>query len=265
MERKDLFQEVYLAYFDLLGFKEFILNNDDETLVRAMGNIFRDIEHGIAKESPKEERDGVLFADMSDSKLNFLNISDSMVYWTKEQNNDQLIELVSVVNDFNWRMIVYNFPIRGVLMKGKIRLESFKSTSKHDAQFQVSCMYGQGVVNAYSKADAMDWAGTVIDNSIVEILKSFDAGSRLLDETCIPYQVPYKLGMYPGIGREYSFKLIQGGMINSRHFENRSDLIRGSFSRFNKSIEVESVKRKLQNTIDFLAVFHDPSIPMSNT
>lgn len=70
-------KEVYLAYFDFMGFKEFIQNNDDVVLMRRMGHIFRDIEMCLGKGEYKEARNGMILADISNSKLNCLNISDT--------------------------------------------------------------------------------------------------------------------------------------------------------------------------------------------
>jgi hypothetical protein len=53
---------VYIAYFDLLGFKEFIEKNNDETLITRMGHIFRDIETSLAQGKYQTPRDGVILA-----------------------------------------------------------------------------------------------------------------------------------------------------------------------------------------------------------
>ena len=37
----------FIAYFDFLGFKDFILNNDIEYQNQIMNNIFRDIESSL--------------------------------------------------------------------------------------------------------------------------------------------------------------------------------------------------------------------------
>ena len=58
-------KEVYLAYFDFMGFKEFIQNNDDDVLMRRMGHIFRDIEICLGQGKYQEPRNGVIVADVS--------------------------------------------------------------------------------------------------------------------------------------------------------------------------------------------------------
>jgi len=73
-------KEVYLAYFDYLGFKEFIENNDDEVLMRRMGHIFRDIEGALGLGKYREPQNGVILSDLSNSSVNCLNISDTVLF-----------------------------------------------------------------------------------------------------------------------------------------------------------------------------------------
>ena len=50
----------FIAYFDYLGFKKFILNNDPENQGRIMNNIFRDIVNFLGKGKLKEGKQGVV-------------------------------------------------------------------------------------------------------------------------------------------------------------------------------------------------------------
>ena len=67
-------KEAYLAYFDFMGFKEFVYNNEDEVLMRRMGHIYRDIESSLGRGKNQKPSNGVVMADLSESKLNCLNI-----------------------------------------------------------------------------------------------------------------------------------------------------------------------------------------------
>src|SRR5262249_38863533 len=122
-------KEVYLAYFDFMGFKEFIQNNDDETLVRRMGHIFRDIEICLGQGKYQEPKGGVILADVSKSKLNCLSISDTVIIWTNDVERDSLIELINVAYEFNWRENGYNFPVRGAIQRGKIKEVTGRQTN----------------------------------------------------------------------------------------------------------------------------------------
>lgn len=64
-----------------MGFKQFIQNNEDEILMCRMGHIFRDIENCLGKGKYQEPKNGVLLADLSESKINCLSISDTVFYF----------------------------------------------------------------------------------------------------------------------------------------------------------------------------------------
>lgn len=166
-------KEVYLAYFDFMGFKEFIQNNSDESLMRRMGHIFRDIEICLGQGKYKEPRDGVILSDVSSSKLNCLNISDTVIIWTNDCELDSLKELINVAYEFNWREIGFNFPLRGAILKGKIREVTGREVNSEGGSYSVQCVYGKGIVDAHLKAESQNWAGTVIDQTILDELNYF--------------------------------------------------------------------------------------------
>lgn len=239
-------KEVYLAYFDFLGFKEFIENNKDEALIRRMGHIFRDIEICLGQGKYKEPQNGVVLADISLSKLNCLNISDTVIIWTNDCNVDSLKELIIVAYEFNWREIGYNFPLRGSVLKGKIREVSGKQTNSQGGSYSVQCLYGKGIVDAHLKAESQNWAGTVIDETIINDLRKFGLMS-FIKEMAVKYPVPYK----SGTANEFVLK-IKRGSLNETALKNTLKDIDRVFSMDNKNVETESVKLKIENTKRFI-------------
>lgn len=239
-------KEVYLAYFDFMGFKEFIQNNEDEILMRRMGHIFRDIEICLGQGKYQEPRNGVLLADVSRSKLNCLNISDTVLIWTNDCEADSLKELINVAYEFNWREIGYNFPLRGSILKGKIREVTGRQTNSEGGSYSVQCVYGKGIVDAHLKAESQNWAGTVIDQTIIDDLTEFEL-LDFINEMTIKYPVPYKSGTV----EEFVFK-IKRGQLNKTALENTLRDIDRVFSMDNKNIDNDSVKLKIDNTKKFI-------------
>lgn len=232
-------KEVYLAYFDFLGFKEFIHNNEDDEIVRRMVHIFRDIELALSrgKTKPSEKHRSVVIPDLSESSINSLNISDTVIFWTNECNLDLLKELIEVTNEFNWRENKFNFPIRGCLTKGKIKFLPFQLNKSNSTIHSIQSMYGKGLVYAHEKAESQSWAGTVVDKSIIDDLGE---DMELINKSCVKYKVPYKNGEAT---EEYVFKLCIGGKIREQ--------VEQVFRQDNKSIENDSVKAKIDNTVAF--------------
>jgi len=239
-------KNVYLAYFDFMGFKEFIQNNDDESLMRRMGHIFRDIEICLGQGKYQEPRNGVIVADVSSSKLNCLNISDTVIVWTNDCELSSLKELINVAYEFNWREIGYNFPLRGAILKGKLREINGRQANSEGGSYAVQCVYGKGIVDAHLKTESQNWAGTVIDQSIIDDLTKFDH-IDFISEMAIKYLVPYKKGS----SEEYVFK-IKKTPLNDTALTNILKDIDRVFAMDNKSIEEDSVKLKIENTKKFI-------------
>lgn len=248
-------KEVFIAYFDFLGFKEFILNNDEETLILRMGHIFRDIEFAIGQGKYQEPFEGKILADLSHSKLNTLNISDTVVFWTNDTSMKSLEELLKVAYDFNWRENLYNFPLRGSITKGKISIVDGRNKNEKGGSYGVSCLYGKGIVNAHIKAESQVWAGTVIDNSIISEFASEVEAAGFLESYAVKYKVPYKS---EGIQDDEEFVLrLTKGTLNPESFKNLSADLERVFSQDNKSTSHPSVQLKIKNTIDFLSTFKE--------
>lgn len=249
-------KEVFIAYFDFLGFKEFILNNTDENeLMRRMGHIFRDIEFALGQGKVQASKNGVILADLSNSKINALNISDTVVFWTNDTTLESLDELIKVAYEFNWKENLYNFPVRGSISKGSIRIVN--GTNKNDlgGSYGVSCLYGKGIVNAHLKAESQDWARTVIDGSIIEEFSGEQEAFSFLEPYVVKYKVPYKEGIIHNT-EEYVFRLTKS-KLNKVAYGNAKNDIERVFAQDNKSTSHPSVQRKIKNTIDFLSIFKE--------
>lgn len=247
-------KEVYLAYFDLLGFKEFIKNNTSEHLSQRMVSLFLDLEEALTKNKHKMEDSGLYRPDIGESKLNCINISDTILYWTNDLSYDSLCELFMTAFLFNHSCNTRNFPARGCLMKGTIDHISGANESKNDTVYAVQCLYGKGLVDAHDKAESQYWAGTVIDKSIENDLNHY-LGQKLLDSYCVKYRIPYKptkANLAGDIGNdEYAFRLFMGDP-NPTFIKNIKDNVKRIFASDNKPTSIQSVQDKLNNTLKYL-------------
>jgi hypothetical protein len=241
-------KEVYLAYFDFMGFKQFILNNEDEVLIRRMGHIFRDIEMCLGKGSYQEPRNGILLSDISSSKLNCLNISDTVLFWTNDLSEESLQELIQVAHEFNWREVSFNFPLRGSIVKGKVRIVSGKDETQAGGSYSVQCLYGNGLVYAHDLAENQEWAGSIIDDNVYKDLVETEEGKKIAEKLILEYNVPLKSNKSR---LSKVFKLRQG-ILNEEHLKNILKAIDNVFALDNKGVDNESVQLKIANTKKFL-------------
>lgn len=249
-------KEVYIAYFDLLGFKEFIKNNTEQHIDICMGHIFRDMELALSLENLKKStiNPTTLTPNISDAKVNCVNISDTVLYWSNDLNINDLYYLFLVSFLFNQKLNNSIFPVRGCLVKGNLNHVMGKLDLSNNALYAVQCPYGKGLVMAHEKAESQQWAGTVIDQSVIQDLKASQYASSL-DTYCISYRVPYKKSSFTPNGNigydEYVFKLVSE-INNTTHLKNIKKDIDNVFSKDNKPTDREDIQQKIENTQKFI-------------
>lgn len=243
----------FIAYFDYLGFKKFIEKNSLEDQIQGMNNNFRDMESALSPGGYIKTPQGVA-ADISKSKINCINFSDTVVFWTNDDSEESLAEILDVAFKFNWQSVDYFFPVRGALVYGEIVHVDFKSENSGGGMYNINSVFGKGLVRAHEKAESQHWAGSVIDNSFTEEL---ERRGHNLDSYLNPYAkkyvVPYKDGLLNP--EEYVLKLITG-KLNDTAFENYSNGIKRNFASYNKPIDSKDVKEKIENTILYLKSFY---------
>jgi hypothetical protein len=243
----------FIAYFDYLGFKQFIEKNDIEYQKHYLGNIFRDIESALANGLYKDGKPGAYMADLSISKLNCINFSDTVIFWTLDDSNESLEELLSVAFTFNWQAIDYFFPVRGVLVYDEIYHVTHSQKNGMGGSYNINSVIGHGLISAHVKANCQNWAGTVIDQSVIdEIRKRKIEPEKLFQLRAKKYSVPYKDGLT--LEDEYVLCLVTG-TLNDEAFKNCANGISENFANHKKSLEGPGVETKLQNTLQFLASF----------
>lgn len=162
------------------------------------------------------------------------------------------MELLNVCYTFNWKQVRFNFPVRGCIIYDNFDFITGQQYNVNGAIYSPNLMYGKGLLHAHEKTEQLNWAGTVLDSTLVEKVyyeKEFTTFTR---EKALLYQVPYK-GFYR---KEYALRLAEGE-LNAEAFKNISNNIIGVFERDNKSI-TPSVEEKMKNTIEFLKAIKSP-------
>ncbi len=244
----------FIAYFDYLGFKDFIENNDLSEQKKSMANIYRDIESALGQDNTNDMPHGVV-ADLSKSKINCINFSDTVVFFTNDDTKESLHELLEVAYKFNWQAIDFFFPVRGALVYGELVYVDYKEQNSHGGVYNINSVFGKGLVSAHIKAESQNWAGTVIDQSFVNQMNNMGLDSEvLLINYAKKYKVPYKDGIEEP--DEYVLNIIKG-TLNEEAFKNFGKGVTDNFENLNKSTDHPSVQIKLNNTLHFLKSYLD--------
>jgi hypothetical protein len=175
----------YIAYFDFLGYKEFILNNTLAHTHARVGHILRDIETSLSEELVVSERHN-LIADLQQARIHCLNISDTVIFYSNDDSLDSFDEIIKVAYKFNWKNNTYNFPVRGIVCLEDFEMVSNVYTNPQNISYRPNIMYGKGLVMAHLKCDSQIWAGCCIESTVTDTIIG-TVKEPLLHELAIQY------------------------------------------------------------------------------
>jgi|TARA_R110002020_G_scaffold103640_2_gene242684 hypothetical protein len=240
-------EKVFIAYFDLLGFKQFLLNNTEYVLSYRSGHILRDIENALSQGAMKPRRPGEVIADRKDNNINCLNVSDTVIFYTKDSSKESFEEFMKVIFRFNWTMNFHNFPVRGYATYDNFELIHGQDLNDNNAYYSVNLMYGKGLYKSHDKTDLQDWAGCAIDSSIEsKVENEFGGDKSVIWKYAKKYDVPYKNHTI----FQYALKFSETE-ISEEFFQSKKEGLIRAFKNDYKSI-TDGVQRKLDNTLRFL-------------
>ncbi|MCK9208025.1 MAG: hypothetical protein M0P66_13010 [Salinivirgaceae bacterium] len=135
----------------------------------------------------------------------------------------------------------------------KLKLSAYQET-ENGGTYNVNSVYGKGLVNAHIKAENLNLASCVIDNSVIEKIKEFGEIDVIIGDYAMKHKVPYKHG---GVNNtEFLLKFYIKKTINQEAFKNRASGIEHAFMNDNKGMD-ERVKILLANTIEFLGLLKE--------
>ena len=246
--------ETFIAFFDILGFKEVIYKNDISEVKRLFGTLLRETQSAVCEENYIDMK-GWTVPDLKLQKVNCLHISDSIVFWTNSNTEDDFIDLVNVCYTFYWRSLHTTFPIRGCLTYGEIDFNSGTIKAISEATFYNYSLIGKGLVESYLKAESIEYAGCLLDSKAIEKVKDSLINQLISEQKICMYKVPFK----NGFDYQHVFRPIKGNH-NDVSFRNTANRIKDLFTDASK-VDInnlpESVKMKLNNTIDFISYFRE--------
>ncbi|OJU74821.1 MAG: hypothetical protein BGO09_04405 [Bacteroidetes bacterium 47-18] len=243
----------FIAFFDVMRFKEFIYNNDPQETKRLFDHLLRDSQIALAKENYVNGKSGGVYPDLSYQTVNCLHVSDSIVFWTDTDGENDFNELVDVCYRFYWLSLQATFPLRGCLTYGEVNFTPTSIKNNNNRTFFNYSLFGKGRVEAYTKADSIEYAGCLLDQQAIAKISDALINKLIGDQKICLYKVPFKKGN----SYEHVFRPIKG-FHNDVSFRNSDLGIKRLFTFHTKQdIEKlpESVNQKLNNTIDFLNYF----------
>lgn len=240
--------ERFLAFFDILGFKNLIQNNDLDKVLSLMKESFLP----VLKFTNKIYTENGL--PLSEQLVNYLQFSDSIVFYTEGSLKEEFARLIHVAKVFIYSCLVTGIPVRGSITHGEFYKEN-------------DLFFGKALVEAYEKGEAQQWVGAFINQNCVNYAEEHFPGSIdfLLEKGYLVIgDIPVKNGV---INEQYiinwanedflniirtpqSIRLFFVNMDVEKYLE-KNKLSTGDKIDLSKFIESPDVESKIINTISF--------------
>jgi len=250
----------YLAFLDILGFKDIVNKNTHDELYNIYMTLFGSTVLGLSQNATINEHSETKI-DTRKMQVYSRIISDSIILWTNDIEISSFVEIVKTTNLLLRNSIVGGLPLRGAICMGNLtRLQSKIDSPK----FNCDALFGDALVKAYTKEGSQEWSGCVVENDclqrhmdmLVEIENTHPVMKKpfidiLVEQgLLIKYNVPYKNDV---IKEDYVINWVakQESTFTEKY-------IRTSFSKYNKSIDVSDVEKKIKNTLDFVTFVSRP-------
>lgn len=155
----------FVAFFDLLGFGAWVESSGSKevfTYVRGFLNLM------VRSSLPGSVVHEDMSVDIEESNIGYINFSDSVVFYSRDDSYDCLKTMLFVCGEF--MNIVICGPsrmLRGAIARGEFYVDP-----------EVNAYVGQALIDAYRLEERQDWLGLSLHES-VERLPDFN---RALDD-----------------------------------------------------------------------------------
>jgi hypothetical protein len=181
----DTSTERFLAYFDIMGFKDLIYRNDHsfvEKKMNQMSNIIETIEASESGITDVKEAKGYKLEFRHKSVVLPVVFSDSIIFISESNSDENAIRIIDISALFLKMMFRISLPVKGVLSYGTFC-----------ANFKNSTFFGLPLVDAHSLTEEVHFYGAVLHNTFDKYLYENNLNSAV-DRIVCSKQIPMKSG-----------------------------------------------------------------------
>jgi hypothetical protein len=251
--------KTYIAFFDILGFKEIVKNESLSELNRRFNNLIRDSQLSLSDGKITQNEFNDFVPDSNQFKVNCIHISDSIIFWTKNNSQTAFHDIFSVARYFYRQSFSSHFIVRGSVAYDEIHFTPNRFENKDNFFFGNYSMIGKAIVSAYELGESLQLSACALHQSVLEQIDNAIIEDYLMKRDIVLYNTPVKNN---GL-EEYYLITPKDHDFNETSLENfssrfQSKTIRGLYGQMMPI----AVKLKLDNTINF---FGDLTKMNSNT
>jgi hypothetical protein len=141
----------FLAYFDIMGFKDLVYRNNHQAVASIMDNLAGSIGflRSVGEDINEDDREAGI------KIIRPVMFSDSILFISEEGTVDDLTSIITVASYFLSEMFSSTIPVKGALSYGKF------TANFHESQF-----FGRPLIDAYLLAEDMHFYGGIFHHSI---------------------------------------------------------------------------------------------------
>lgn len=253
----------YVAFLDILGFGNFILNNDhDEAVAKYQAIVRTSIDLSLTETAEQGKNDSEWIEAVNKSKdyfdlepklinvaLSSPTMSDSLLLSTDDNTFKSFITLLATVRNLMAKLLYQGFPLRGAIAYGKITNDW--KTEESNTNIIHHQLLGAPIVHASILEKRQNWSGCVMHSSVVK-----EIGGKLMRMTpnyLTIHEVPMK--KYTPEGIQYFTELMPAvswpfGISDDAKEIMNGDAIRKAFTQHEKTAD-KTVEEMIKNTIDY--------------
>ena len=254
---KEPIHDKYLAFLDILGFKDLIENNELSYLKELYERIELGVMYSMAVsniEHRLERKNDYKLPPIEKTHLNSLVISDSIVIWTDDASPRSFVEIISTVAAYLNHSMSEGLPLRGAISMGEIAIKA-GTHSETNKLNSYTTVLGKALTKAYLLENKVNCAGCIIDDLCISYYQGHyemaqepkPVSIKMLEKLNLlkKYAIPLKAG---DVTEHYTINWTQ--FMGNRRL-NESE-VRDAFSKHNKTCNKWEVEEKIVNTLNFL-------------
>ncbi|MEL7834260.1 hypothetical protein [Fodinibius sp. Rm-B-1B1-1] len=213
----------FTAFFDLMGFKNYVFRNKHSYVKKRMVKLHEIINSVEELDEPLSQ--GKPPRDL----IKTLIFSDSILLTTKNKSSDSLFSIVLTSGYIMARCMVNRIPIKGAISYGQIT-----------ADFDKSLFFGKSLIDAYQLQDELFMYGVIFDHKAE---KKINKNRKQLSDIITKTKVPTKSGNISHFAINWTkfFSLIEG-----------ADRINNSIQRKLYEQVSGEARKYVDNTIEFI-------------
>ncbi|NLE06466.1 MAG: hypothetical protein GX638_16905 [Crenarchaeota archaeon] len=247
------FESSFVAFLDILGYKELIKNNEHIDLTKLYDHIIPIITDHNQTNLTKIEAKNQYIDLQNNSNVFSTMVSDSIILWSEDCTITSFVKIIDLIATILSNGVFHYFPIRGAMTTGTI---SGKYYNKNNSFSQLQ-LYGKPIVEAYELSESANWMGCEVAKECIEMIhedENLDFKELLEEEYIVEYEIPKKNGEIKvcyalNWMKHCSWKKYYSAEEIKYSIE---DLIRKSFAGHHKSSNNWNVEAKILNTLDFI-------------